>query len=91
MPSFRTAGARDAAALNAPSSSGAPGLGERCRREALRVNRRCRCGKRAKEVDHIIPVSLGGGGDLWNLRSLCRQCHLEATKRLRSERTSYIA
>lgn len=64
---------------------------ERCRREALRINRRCSCGKRAREVDHIVPVSLGGSSDLWNLRSLCRQCHLDATKRLRREKTSYTA
>jgi hypothetical protein len=64
---------------------------ERCRREALRINRRCRCGKRASEVDHLVPVSLGGSGDLWNLRSLCRRCHLEATQRLRRDKTLYIA
>lgn len=64
---------------------------ERCRREALRINRRCRCGKRAREVDHIVPVSLGGGSDLSNLRSLCRQCHLEATKRLRRDKDAYHA
>lgn len=64
---------------------------ERCRREALRINRRCRCGKRAREVDHIVPVSLGGSSDLGNLRSLCPQCHLAATKRLRREREAYVA
>lgn len=64
---------------------------ERCRREALRINRRCCCGKRAREVDHIVPVSLGGSSDLGNLRSLCPGCHRQATRKLRLEREAYVA
>lgn len=47
--------------------------------------------KWAHEVDHIIPVSLGGLGDQENLRPLCRECHKEATARLRREKANYVA
>ncbi len=63
---------------------------DRCRKSALRATPRCRCGKRAKEVDHILPVSLGGSGDAWNLRCLCRECHLVFTRKLRQERSAYV-
>jgi 5-methylcytosine-specific restriction endonuclease McrA len=33
------------------------------------------CGDVATEVDHIVPVELGGGDGLDNLRSLCSDCH----------------
>lgn len=29
------------------------------------------------QIDHILPVSLGGTNDLDNLRVLCRQCNME--------------
>jgi 5-methylcytosine-specific restriction endonuclease McrA len=64
---------------------------DRCRKSALRATPRCGCGKRAREVDHIVPVSLGGSGDQWNLRCLCRACHLAETGRLRREREAYVA
>ena len=31
----------------------------------------CRCGAYANSVDHIVPVVLGGGHDLANLRPAC--------------------
>lgn len=38
----------------------------------------------ATEIDHIIPVVEGGGCcGLDNLRTLCRQCHLQETRKLR--------
>ncbi|MDR4483802.1 MAG: HNH endonuclease signature motif containing protein [Nitrospirales bacterium] len=38
------------------------------------------------EVDHIIPVSLGGGGcGLDNLRTLCWVCHKEVTADLKRQ------
>jgi len=43
------------------------------------------------EVDHIIPVSLGGSGDPENLRTLCLYCHKRETKRLRQLGPAYIA
>jgi 5-methylcytosine-specific restriction endonuclease McrA len=61
------------------------------RSEVLRKQRFCLCGKRAEEVDHIIPVSLGGTGDRTNLRGLCHDCHRQATARLRREGKSYVA
>jgi hypothetical protein len=39
-----------------------------------------KCGRRAREVDHIIPLSEGGNEfDLNNCQSLCRTCHLQKT------------
>lgn len=49
------------------------------------------CGRPASEVDHIVPVSLGGTGDPANLRSLCREHHKEETRRLRREGKAFIA
>lgn len=34
-----------------------------------------KCGKRATDVDHIIPLERGGTNDTWNLQSLCGDCH----------------
>lgn len=33
------------------------------------------CGNPAAEVDHRIPLALGGTDDRWNLRAVCRPCH----------------
>ena len=58
------------------------------RSTVLRRDRRtCRLceSKSAVEVDHIVPVALGGTGDLENLRTLCRACHLAETGRFRGE------
>lgn len=33
------------------------------------------CGKPAEQVDHIIPLSVGGSNDVSNLQSLCGHCH----------------
>jgi 5-methylcytosine-specific restriction endonuclease McrA len=43
------------------------------------------------EVDHIIPICLGGTDDLENLRILCSACHKAETVRLRRERQSFSA
>jgi 5-methylcytosine-specific restriction endonuclease McrA len=38
--------------------------------------RQCwRCGAYANSVDHIVPVVLGGGHDLANLRPACSSCN----------------
>ena len=38
------------------------------------------CGKPAEEIDHIVPISMGGAMfDMNNLQSLCKQCHKEKT------------
>lgn len=34
----------------------------------------------AKEVDHIVPKSKGGGDELENLQSLCVACHANKTR-----------
>lgn len=50
------------------------------------------CGYRyPQEVDHILPVSLGGTGDPDNRRALCHRCHKEETARLRKERDRFVA
>jgi 5-methylcytosine-specific restriction protein A len=33
------------------------------------------CGRRATDVDHIVPAYLGGTDADVNLRSLCNECH----------------
>jgi 5-methylcytosine-specific restriction endonuclease McrA len=43
------------------------------------------------EADHIIPVSLGGSGDMDNLRTLCVPCHKSETRRLRKEGKDFVA
>ncbi|MBM3940447.1 MAG: HNH endonuclease [SAR202 cluster bacterium] len=34
-----------------------------------------RCGERATEVDHVVPLSQGGTDAPANLQALCRPCH----------------
>jgi len=65
----------------------------RCATVALRkADWKCRkCGRRAEEVDHKVPVCLGGTGDQHNLRPLCLGCHKEATRKLRKEKAAYVA
>jgi 5-methylcytosine-specific restriction endonuclease McrA len=43
------------------------------------------------EVDHIVPVSLGGSGDIDNLRAVCSSCHKLETVKLRREGELYKA
>jgi 5-methylcytosine-specific restriction endonuclease McrA len=33
------------------------------------------CGRTATEIDHVVPVSLGGTGDVANLVPACRECN----------------
>lgn len=64
----------------------------RCAQVALRsAGRKCQCGAGATEVDHIVPVSLGGSGDQSNLRAMCHDCHRAATAKLRREKKEYVA
>ena len=48
-----------------------------------RDNQRCQvCGKPGFEVDHVKPMHQGG--DPWaldNLQTICRQCHIEKTRK----------
>ena len=59
-----------------------PGLWVKIRRRAMRRDGgRCvKCGAVAAAIDHIVPVSRGGGHDLSNLQALCDPCHAEKTK-----------
>ncbi|GIW15674.1 MAG: hypothetical protein KatS3mg063_1527 [Tepidiforma sp.] len=41
------------------------------------------CGNPAAEVDHRIPLALGGTDDRWNLRAVCRACHRRLTASIR--------
>lgn len=34
------------------------------------------------ELDHIVPLFVGGGWELENLQLLCRECHIKKTKRI---------
>ena len=65
----------------------------RCRAACLRRDKICKlCGRaRSAEADHVVPVSLGGTGDLENLRGLCRACHKLETSRLRREKSLFKA
>ncbi len=64
-----------------------------CRNRAMRrTGYKCAlCGASADEVDHIVPVKLGGTSDAHNLRPLCLPCHKSETKRLSKERETYRA
>lgn len=55
------------------------------------VCRLCRNSGWGMEIDHIVPVSLGGTDDLENLRVLCRTCHAEETLRLRALGPAFVA
>ena len=60
-----------------------PSRGRRWRRRRAEVldrdGWRCvKCGRPGRlEVDHIRPLRAGGTDDVDNLRTLCRDCHLE--------------
>ena len=40
-----------------------------------------KCGKTANQVDHIIPLAIGGTNSKRNLQSLCGDCHLKKTRK----------
>ena len=61
------------------------------RRRVFKRDKFCWCGAYGEEVDHIIPVSLGGTGDLWNLRLLCIPHHKMETDRLKREGAAFVA
>ena len=65
-------------AMAAESRRGSTHRWRKVRRRALmRDHHLCvRCKSMATEVDHIVPVSQGGGDELSNLRSVCTLCHL---------------
>jgi len=41
------------------------------------------CGGSATEVDHMLPLAMGGTNEAGNLRSLCKPCHSAHTMRTR--------
>lgn len=60
------------------------------RKARLACLKRCRwrceirldgCRGAASQVDHIVPVSQGGGHDQANLRGACASCHARVTAR----------
>ena len=42
------------------------------------------------ELDHIVPLSLGGSDDGDNLQGLCKACHREKTARERAARDGSV-
>ena len=42
----------------------------------------------ARDVDHIVPLHLGGSDDVANLQALCRECHAVKSAGEDSERRS---
>ena len=46
------------------------------------------CGARATEVDHTIPLHMGGADDESNLQGLCHGCHAAKTALEQSARAS---
>jgi len=40
-----------------------------------------KCNKQGLEIDHIIPVALGGTNEISNLQTLCSRCHREKTNK----------
>lgn len=59
---------------------------QKVRRQVLREERQCAlCGEIAVTVDHIRPVSRGGGHERSNLRALCKTCH-DARSRAQAKR-----
>ena len=38
------------------------------------------CGDTALEIDHITQMALHGTDDAWNLRAVCRHCHVEISR-----------
>jgi len=51
-------------------------------RECAKLGRTCG----AVEVDHILPLSLGGTNDRNNLQPICRECHERKTAKENSYR-----
>ena len=49
------------------------------RLRVLARNPRCPCGLKATEVDHVVPLRLGGTHDDDNLEALCKPCHSRKT------------
>ena len=49
------------------------------RKQVLNEEPLCPCGMPSWEVDHIIPLGLGGSNARENLRGLCVVCHAKKT------------
>lgn len=64
------------------------------RREVLaRDQDKCLCCGTVKDLqlDHIVPVALGGGDDIENLQTLCRSCnHEKGTRRFDFRRSFHV-
>ena len=52
---------------------------EALRAAVLMMRPYCKCGRPAREVDHIVPLSQGGTNDLSNLEGRCKPCHSRKT------------
>lgn len=60
---------------------------EKLRPIVLSEERRChRCGGPATEVDHLVPLRLGGSNDRSNLRAVCRSCNNKRAAEMRTTR-----
>ena len=56
---------------------------KRIRKRVLAAQPRCHwCGAAATQVDHLVPVALGGSNALSNLVPACASCNASRGKRL---------
>jgi 5-methylcytosine-specific restriction protein A len=63
-----------------PSKGNYRGDWPKIRARVLTEEPACRvCGAPATEVDHILPVAMGGTHERSNLRGICLECHRTAT------------
>lgn len=63
----------------------------RTRAEVLFECATCRvCGAPATQVDHIVPLYMGGTSDRDNLQALCQACHLAKTTAERTRRPTTL-
>jgi 5-methylcytosine-specific restriction endonuclease McrA len=67
-------------------------LGRKIRSSVLNANSICAiCGtNEGLVIDHIVPVSRGGGSELSNLQSLCRSCNAQKGTRTMNEFLDFL-
>jgi len=54
---------------------------------ALSAGRCLKCGREGVELDHVIPVALGGSSNVINVQPLCRSCNASKRDQIEDYRT----